>query len=175
MPVGRPRRYIGTLDGGRGRRGTQCCRQLLAARLRDLEREGFREVGDEAVADCVEHGTAAEGAIQRRDAFAADAARHDEVEAAEIDRDIVREAVRSDPTAQMHAEGAQFLFAARSVEPRAALAVDSLGREAEIGGRADCRFLKWRDVPAYVAPVLGQVQDRIADDLAWPVVSDVAT
>ena len=55
------------------------------------------------------------------------------------------------------------------------LAGDALRGEAEIGGRADHGFFELRDVPADVAPMLGQIQDRIADDLAGAVVGDVAT
>ena len=75
----------------------------------------------------------AQRAFQRNCALACNPAWHDQIKVTQIGRDIVREAVRCDPTAQMHAEGAQFLFAVRSVEPRAVLAFHSLGREAEIG------------------------------------------
>ena len=65
---------------------------------------------------------AAHGAIQhafeRRGALPGNAARHDQIKVSQIGRHIVREAVRSHPAAQVHAERCQFFFACGRCRPK---------------------------------------------------------
>ena len=46
--------------------------------------------------------------------------------------------------------------------------------DPKLGARADHRLLQLRDVPAQVLPVAAQIQDRIGDELSWPVEGDIA-
>ena len=62
----------------------------------------------------------------------------------------------------------------RPARPHAGEARVPLGGDAERGQRVDQRRLELAQVPVQVLPVLAQVEDRIADQLARPVVGHVA-
>src|ERR1700722_5566995 len=75
----------------------------------------------------------------------------------------------------MDADGCEFFCGARGgTHPEAMLAFDARGLDAVFGGSLDHHFFELLDVPADVAAMRGQIHDRIADDLAWTVIGDVA-
>ena len=120
------------------------------------------------------HG-AIQDAFERRSAFAGNAAWHDQVKVSQIGGNIVREAMRSDPAAEVHAEGGEFFFACGLSDPYAVAIRDAFGRDFEIGRRADHGFFELLDVPAHVATEFGEIKDGIADNLSGAVIGDVAT
>ena len=67
-------------------------------------------------------------AFERRGALPGDPARNDQIEVSQIGRNIVREAVRSDPAAQMYAERCEFFFAGGGVHPDAVAICDATRR-----------------------------------------------
>jgi hypothetical protein len=118
---------------------------------------------------------AIQDAFERRRSFIGNAARDDQIKVSQISRNIVREAVRSDPAAKVHAKGGEFLFFACGVaDPDAVAARDARGGDSKIGCRADHGFFELLDVPADVATVFGEIEDGVTDDLAGAVVGDVA-
>ena len=113
--------------------------------------------------------------LQRRRALTGDAAGHDQIEIAQIGRNIVREAVRSDPAAQMHAErGELFRRPAGRIDPNAVQSFDPAALR--------CRIPPWREswflrVVARTSARRGgvrEIENRIADDLSRAVIGDVS-
>ena len=129
-----------------------------------------REVRRQAVHHLALRQRSAELALQARDAAAADAAGHDQVEGGEVGRDVEGEAVRGDPARDAHADGADLLVP----EPGAGEAGHAARREAVVRAGADHHFLEVAHVAVHVAPVGGEIEDRVADHLAGAVVGDVA-
>ena len=115
-------------------------------------------------------------AAERRDRLVADAARHDVVEVRQVGIDVEGEAVHRAAAAQAHADGRDLRG---PVDPHARVAVEP-GRtgEPEVGQRVDQHLLDRAHVGDGVghaaAPLAGHRQDRVADELARPVVGDVA-
>jgi hypothetical protein len=98
------------------------------------------------------------------------AAGNDVLEIAQVGGDVQRETVRGDPSADVHADGADFAPA----HPNAGQLGNAAGLDAEIGQRIDDGLLDGPDVSAHVALPFAQVQDGIADELAGAVIGDVA-
>jgi len=78
--------------------------------------------------------------------------------------------------ADVDADGGEFFFGdiARRLDPDAGFAGDAVGADAEIGGGADHGFFEGADIPVNVAADGTEIQDGVADDLAWAMISDVA-
>ena len=110
---------------------------------------------------------------QRRDAPIGDATRDDVLEHREIGVDVEREAVPGAAARDLHADGGDLLVA----HPDAGISRLAVGRDAELGERVDEHTLErahvGHDVAQAVAPV-GQRDDRVPDELARPVIGDVA-
>jgi hypothetical protein len=102
-----------------------------------------------------------------------DAARDDEIEIAEIGRDIVSETVGGDPAADVDADGSEFFFLGSGLDPNAGFARDAVSGDAEIGGGPDHGFFEGAHVPAYVTLDFVEIEDGITDDLAWTMVGYV--
>ncbi len=110
-----------------------------------------------------------------RSGFAfSDAAGDDEIEVTEIGGNVIGKAVRSDPAADVHADGGELFFRGRGGNPDAGLAGDAIGGDAEISRGADHDFFESANVPMNVLPDARKIEDGIADDLARTVVSDVS-
>jgi len=107
---------------------------------------------------------------KRGDAAVGDAAGNDQGEIVEVGVDVERETVAGDPASDPEADRGQFLAA----HPHAREAVDAPRGNPVIGGRANENLLEIADVAVHVAAVRGEVEDRVAHDLAGPVVGDVA-
>src|SRR5579883_1844779 len=105
-----------------------------------------------------------------------DATGNDEVEKAKIGGDVVGEAVGSDPAADVDTDGGEFLVGnvARRLDPDAGFAGNAIGGDAEIGGGANHGFFEGANVPVDIAAVAIEIEDGIADDLAWAVIGDIA-
>ncbi len=102
-----------------------------------------------------------------------EAARRDPLrERRRIEADVQRVAVRRHPTGDVHADGGDLLRRRR--EPDAGEPVDALAFEPERRQRPDERFLEVPHVLLDVAAVPLQVDDRIADELARPVIRRLA-
>ena len=103
----------------------------------------------------------------RRHAAVVDSAGHDPLERLEVVVDVDREAVGRDAAAHVHADRRDL---ARLVRPHAGQPLDRPGRDADVGQRGDDRALHAADVLVHVVPVGLQAHDRVADELARPVV-----
>lgn len=95
---------------------------------------------------------------------------NDQIEETEIGVDIQGEAVRGYPARDVYADGGD--FAARRMHAREPL--DAKGFDAKITQGADQDFFEVADVTMHVLPVRAQIDDRVADDLAQPVIRDFA-
>src|SRR5262245_17063876 len=89
---------------------------------------------------------------------------------AEVSGVVQREAVAGDPPRNPDANRGELFL----THPHACQTVNAFGLDAVIGGDANEDFLQIANVAMNVAPIRLQVDDRIADDLPWSVVSDVA-
>jgi hypothetical protein len=99
-----------------------------------------------------------------------EAARNNVLKIAQVGRDVERETVRCDPSADVHADGGDLALAypdARQLRNTARL-------DAEIRQSIDQRLFDSPHVGPHVALPLAQIEDRIADDLSWAVIGDVA-
>src|SRR6185437_15466908 len=136
--------------------------------------EDFGEMSGEARAGFIKRDGMAKRAFERRGAFVFYAAWNYEIEVAEVCGDIECKTVRRDPAAKVHAQGGELFFALRRIDPDAMAAENAARGETVVGGREDHHLFELLDVPADVALVLREVENRIADDLAGAVVGDVA-
>ena len=116
---------------------------------------------------------AARLALDRGDGEALVAARVEERERLQVARDVEGEAVRRDPARDVHADRRD-LGARRRPDADVLRARAHLGRHAELGQGADQRRLQPLDVGPQVAAVVGQVEHRVADQLARAVVRGAA-
>ena len=64
---------------------------------------------------------------------------------------------------------------APALYPDAGFAGNAISGDAEIGRGANHGFFECADVPADIAFDFVEIEDGIADDLAWAVISDVST
>src|SRR5271156_1816374 len=83
---------------------------------------------------------------------------------------IQRKTVRSDPTADVHADGGHLL----AIHPHAGAPWDASGDNLKLRERIDDHLFSGAHISAYVAFPFSQIQDGIADDLAGTVIGDVA-
>ena len=77
----------------------------------------------------------------------------------------------------MHSDCGQFFLAAGfrwCIDPHTRPARNAPRRDAKLSRGADHRLLEATHVPGDVAPDLGEIYDRVAHDLARPVVRNVA-
>ena len=139
-----------------------------------LALEYFTEMRNESWPDFLAGDCAIQHALERRGALPGDAARNDQIKVSQIGGHIVREAVRSDPAAQVHAKRRELFFAGGVIHPNSVVGRDAASSHAEIGRGANHHFFELLDVPAHVAAMLREIQDGIADDLAGAVIGDVA-
>ena len=153
-------------------------RRLVPRDVLALDRRGSRACSAIAVDDRVGDRRASAAAVaeelrHRRDAPVADAARDDVVEHREVGIDVEREAVTRAHRRDLHADRGDLLVA----DPHAGEPVLAVRVDAEAGERVDQRGFEPADVRddvgRAVAP-LRQRDDRVADELAGPVVRDVA-
>src|SRR6185295_11805351 len=107
----------------------------------------------------------------RRHDHAIDAAWNDEVEPGEIGGDVEGEAVPGDPVARVNADGCD-LPAAR---PHAGVGGVSLAGNSIVSEGVDQRLFDFPEIPVQVLTVSLEIDDRIADELAGSMESDVTT
>ena len=93
------------------------------------------------------------------------------MEAGEVSANIQRKAVHGNPTARADADAGQ-LAAGGGPDPR--LARIALRRDAESVAAHHDSFLKGAEISMEVLPVAGEIQDRIADQLAGAVPGGLA-
>src|SRR5579862_7668491 len=98
----------------------------------------------EAGFDFVEGDGAMEELFEGGGFAVGDAAGNDEVEIAQVGRNVVGKAVGSDPAAQVHADGGEFFFGDGGgwLDPDTGFTGDAISGDAEIGGGADHGFLE---------------------------------
>jgi hypothetical protein len=139
-----------------------------------IEGEEIGEVVGEARFCLVERDSAGEEFFERGGLAIGDAAGNDKIEVAEVGGDVVSEAVRGDPAADVNADGGEFLFAGAVLHPDAGFAGNAIGGHTEIGAGADHGLFEGANIPADVAFDVAEVKDGIADDLAGAVIGDVS-
>src|ERR1700722_1114763 len=84
--------------------------------------------------------------------------------------------MRSNPAAQMHAQRAKFFLrpGGLRIQPNAVVAFPPFRTEPKLGRGANPHFFKLLNIPANVAYVLGQIQNRVAYNLSWTMIRDIA-
>src|SRR3982751_1447311 len=102
-----------------------------------------------------------------------DAAGDDQVETGEIGRDVEGEAVAGHPAGDADANRGQ-LVVSTGAGPHAGQSFDAAGVDAVARGGPNQHFLEVAYVAMHVAAVRLEVEDGIPDDLAGPMVGDVA-
>src|ERR1700735_1545112 len=113
--------------------------------------------------------------FQRCSSFPRNSARYDQIEVAQVRGYIVREAVRCHPAAQVDANRTQFFFLAGiRVNPQTMASFNAPRRDSEFGRSTKHGFFQHAHVPTNIATMPGQIQDRVAHDLPWTMVGDVA-
>jgi len=150
-------------------------KQLLAGRQVRGERKHIGEVLREARLDFGKRDAAGEKLFERRGFAVDDATRNDEVEMTQVGRNVVGQAMRSDPTADVHANGGKFLFAVASGYPDAGFARNAVSGDTEIGTGTDHGFFESANVPSDISLDIGEVQNGIADDLPGAMIGDIST
>src|SRR5262249_9374483 len=131
------------------------------------------EAVDDAGHDVLHGDWSAQETGDRRDPLVADAAGDDVAEHAEIRIDVEREAVPRTAAGDADADGRHLLLA----HPHAGQALAPAGFDAEVGEDVDEHALDLTDIPDDVAQTrapLRQRDDGVADELAGPVVRDIA-
>ena len=114
------------------------------------------------------HGMAEE-ALHRGDAAPVEAAGDDAGEVPEAGVHVQRETVPRHAVRDVDAQGAELAVP----DPDAAVAVVAVRGYAEVGRRPDDRLLDAGDVVEHAEAAAGEVEDRIAHELAGAVVGDV--
>ncbi len=103
-----------------------------------------------------------------------DAAGDDQIKVAKVGGNVVGEAVRSDPTTDVDADGRKLFFRGNRLHPDAGFAGNAISGNGELGRGAGHDFFEGADVPADVALDFLEIEDGVANDLTWAVISDVA-
>ena len=104
-----------------------------------------------------------------------DATGHDPLERLQVVVDVDREAVGGDATIDVHPDGADLApLGWTAADPDAGEAIDHLGVDPDAPSDVDHQPLEPPDVLVDVVPVGPQRNDRIAHQLAGPVVGDAA-
>ncbi len=158
-------------DRGGRRRGRQRGWGVLAFEALVAELGG--EALDDPVDDVEHRGAGPEQLGDRRDALVANPAGDDPLEHRQVRIDVQGEPVAGPVPGDPDANGGDLLVA----DPDAGPPVDAPGRDAEVGERADEDLLELAHVSDDVADPgagSGDGDDRVADQLAGPVVGDVA-
>src|SRR5690348_7793637 len=129
-------------------------------RLRNVMHLTAKELAEmiyDALCDFFTPDCTSQHAFERRRALPLQPAWNDQVEVAQIRRDVVRETVRRYPAAQMDSNCCEFFnavgFAAAGIlYPDSGHACAPSGGQAEIGCRANERLFQLTHVPADVTP-----------------------
>ena len=90
--------------------------------------------------------------------------------------DVEGEAVKRDPAAALHAEGADFARVGRAffpVEPHAGESGDAAGIQAILGQGADDGLLQQAQIPVDVGPEVVEVENGVAYQLAGAVIGNI--
>ncbi len=113
---------------------------------------------------------------ERRDRPVADAARHDVLaQVGHVGGDVEGEAVHRPPALETHADGADLArVGSGGVDPHPGIFGETAGADAERGEGVDDHLLDVADVAGGIE-LVGDGEDRIADELARTVIGDVAT
>src|SRR5947207_8712227 len=82
--------------------------------------------------------------------------------------------MRSHPPADVYADGRKFFFRAIFAGPDSSFARDSRGPDSKFLSSANHGFFELPHVPHHIAADCAQIQNRVADDLPWPVIGNVA-
>ena len=140
------------------------------------ERETFRKLKGKPRLDFIELDVAAEKLFERGGFAVSDATGNDEIEEAEIGGDVVGKTVGGDPAADVDTDGSEFFFrdSAGWLDPDAGFAGDTKGRDAEVRGSTNHGFFERADVPVHVAADAIEIEDGVTDDLAGPMIGDIA-
>src|SRR5579871_745877 len=97
-------------------------------------------------------------------------ARHDVPEVAQVCCVIQCKSMRSDPAADVNADGCDLL----SLNPNAGAAQETLGLDAEFVQSVDNRLLHGPNIGDHVALPFSQIENGISDDLTGAMIGDVA-
>ena len=100
----------------------------------------------------------------------ANATGDDQAEEVEIGRDVEGKPVAGHPSRNAHADRADLGVP----DPRSAQPCDPSRREAVVGADADHHLFEIAHVTVHVATIGIEIDDRIADELPWPVVGHIA-
>src|SRR5215469_261174 len=112
--------------------------------------------------------------LERRRFPVRNSTRDDQVKKTQVRRDVVRESVRRDPPADVHANRAQLFLRVSGFNPNSRFPSHALGGDSKLGRSANHGLFQHAHVPNYVPPDFAQVQDGIAHNLARAMISDVA-
>ncbi len=136
----------------------------------DLAAEDLRELRRGDVRDFAQLNLRTQKPRKRSDAFVGYATRDDHFEIAEIGVHVQREPMAGDPTRDPHADCPDLLVA----DPNSRQAGDSRSGDAELRDRSNQHFFDVAHVAVNIAAVRFEVDDRVADKLAGPVIGHVA-
>lgn len=106
---------------------------------------------------------------QRGNASVRDPTGEDQVEVAEIGRQVQGKPMTRDPAGNAHANRRQLLRA----DPCACQSVDSSSHDAAVARDADQHLFEVAHIPVHVATIRFEIQNRIPDDLSRTVVRDI--
>ena len=132
--------------------------------------EDFAEMTRGDQCDFTQVEVAARKARHRGDAFIGDAARHDHLEVPQVRLDVQGEAVAGHPARDAHADGGDLFVA----DPHAGKPLDAPARNPILGDRTDQHLFDVAHVAVHVTAIRLEVDDRVADQLARPVIGHVA-
>ena len=107
--------------------------------------------------------------VQRGDLLVGDAAGHDQLVGVQVGVHVEGETMHGAPAPQAHADRPDLAVP----DPCTVETSDALSRQAVGCGAPNHHLLEVFDVSADISPVGVEIEDRVADDLARPVVGDV--
>src|SRR5436853_3822322 len=107
---------------------------------------------------------------KRGHAFVSDAAWHDHPKVLQVGVDVEREAVTGNPARDSDADGGDLFV----TDPHAGQPGDALAFDTVFANRANQDFFDVAHVTVHVAAIRLEIDHRIADQLARPVISHVA-
>ena len=117
--------------------------------------------------DFLDRGACARFLVEGGDGHAIDPTGSDVGEAGEaLFRDVEGEAVHGDPFAHAYSEGGDFSI----VDPDPGQAIPAASGDAEIGEGEDEGFLQGAEIGVEVFPVIFEIKNGVADELAWAVI-----
>jgi hypothetical protein len=112
--------------------------------------------------------------LQRRRLAIRDPARHDQIEKAQIRRNVVGESVRGHPAADVHADGGELFLRTALSHPNPCFPSDAFGRNSKLSRGPDHRLFQHAHIPHHVAPDCAQIQDRVSHNLPRPMIRNIA-